>query len=100
MNAPAPTDRLALAPRAELDRLFALQRAAFEHERFPVFATRRERLQRLYTMTADNEQRLVDAIAQDFGHRSAYETRWTDSYVVTAAIRHAQRHLKRWMKAV
>lgn len=98
MNAPASSAGLALPPQAELDRLFSAQRAAFERERFPGFSTRRDRLQRLMKLTVDNEDRIVAAIAQDFGHRSAHETRLAECYIVAAATRHAQRHLKRWMK--
>src|SRR3954464_5770652 len=98
MNAPASSARLSLSADAELNHLFALQRTAFEQERYPAFATRRERLQRLMKLVVENEARIVAAIAQDFGHRSSYETRLTECYVVTAAIRHAQRHLKRWMR--
>jgi coniferyl-aldehyde dehydrogenase len=99
MNAPAPSAGVA-PPRVELDRLFAVQRAAFERERFPGLATRRDRLQRLMKLTVDNEDRIVAAIAQDFGHRSAHETRLAECYIVASATRHALRHLKRWMKPV
>src|SRR3954453_23201861 len=99
MNAPAPSRHLARSPDTELERLFALQRAAFEHERYPHLATRRGRLHRLRNMVVENEDRIVAAVAQDFGCRSAFETRLTEVFVVTAAIRQAQRNLKRWMKS-
>src|ERR1041384_2480826 len=98
MNASAPLSSLSASGTAELDRLFALQRSAFDSERFPDLATRRERLRRLMQLTVENESRIVSAIAQDFGHRSQYETRLTECYVVTSAIRHAQKHLQRWMR--
>ena len=100
MNAPASSAGVALLPQAELERLFAVQRAAFERERFPALLTRRDRLQRLMKLTVDNEDRIVAAIAQDFGHRSAHETRLAECYIVASATRHALRHLKRWMKPV
>ncbi|MGH8806955.1 MAG: coniferyl aldehyde dehydrogenase, partial [Noviherbaspirillum sp.] len=40
----------------------------------------------------------AEAIAQDFGHRSPHETRLADLMMVSAAIKHARRHLKQWMK--
>src|SRR6185503_475457 len=100
MNAPASSAGIALLPQAELERLFAVQRAAFERERFPALATRRDRLQRLMKLTVDSEDRIVAAIAEDFGHRSAHETRLAECYIVASATRHALRHLKRWMKPV
>ena len=98
MNASASSAGFAHPPRAELDRLFGVQRAAFERERFPAFATRRDRLQRLLQLTVDNEDRIVAAIGQDFGHRSTHETRLAECHIVASATRHAQRQLKRWMK--
>ena len=98
MNALASNVSHALPPGAELERLFTLQRAAFERERYPVLATRRDRLARLMKLTADNEDRIVAAIAQDFGHRSAHETRLAECYIVASASRHALGHLERWMK--
>lgn len=99
MNAPETPTGLSLAHDSELGRLFALQRAAFEHERYPALATRHERLQRLLKLVVENEHRIVTAIAQDYGHRSSFETRLAECYIVTAAIRHALRHLRRWMKS-
>ncbi len=90
----------ALTPEAALRRLFALQRAAFDRERYPALATRRDRLTRLARLTEENESRIVAAIAADFGHRSAHETRLAECYIVAAATRHALRHLARWMKPV
>jgi coniferyl-aldehyde dehydrogenase len=85
-------------PAAELHRLFALQRAAFARERYPDLATRRDRLAQLASLIVDNEARFVDAIDQDFGHRSAHETRLAELYIVTSGIRHAHAHLARWMR--
>ncbi len=99
MNAPlnlSAPDRP--APAGELDRLFALQRAAFECERFPDLATRRDRLLRLARLVVDQEDALTAAIDGDFGHRSAHETRLAELYVVASGIRHARKHLRRWMK--
>jgi coniferyl-aldehyde dehydrogenase len=81
-----------------LDRLFALQRAAFARERYPMLATRRDRLLRLAVLVAANEARFVAAIDRDFGHRSAHETRLAELYIVASGIRHALAHLARWMK--
>ena len=83
---------------AAIERLFALQRAAFARERYPGLATRRDRLARLATLVSENEARFVSAIDRDFGHRSAQETRLAELYIVSSGIRHAQTHLARWMK--
>jgi coniferyl-aldehyde dehydrogenase len=101
MNAPLEPSALdRSAATADLERLFALQRAAFERERFPELATRLDRLQRLARLLGDHEDALCAAINDDFGHRSSHETRLAELYVVASGIRHAQRHLRRWMKPV
>ena len=86
-----------MAPQ-ELDRLFALQRAAFARERYPSLAARRDRLARLLAIVARHEEALCAAISRDFGHRSAHETRLAELYIVAAEARHAIRHLRRWMR--
>ena len=86
-----------MAPQ-ELDRLFALQRAAFARERYPSLAARRDRLARLLASVARHEEALCAAISRDFGHRSAHETRLAELYIVAAEARHAIRHLRRWMR--
>ncbi len=87
-----------IAPSSELERLFAIQRTAFESERYPDHAKRQDLLRRMLTLTLAHEQEWVDAIAADFGHRSAHETRLAECYVVAAAARQALTHLAQWMK--
>jgi coniferyl-aldehyde dehydrogenase len=96
MNAP-----LELAPattQIELERIFALQRAAFAREPFPDAATRRDRLARMREIVRANEVALVDAIDRDFGHRSRHETRLAELYIVAAEARHALERVRRWMR--
>ncbi len=77
--------------------LFDLQRAAFERQRQPDERLRRDRLQRLLEITRRNEADIVAAASEDFGHRAAADTLLGDLLPTLAAIRHAQRHLRRWM---
>ncbi len=97
MNAPIEPG-LGIAS-AEMARLFALQRAAFAHERYPSLEVRRDRLARLHALVRDHETRFVDAVNRDFGHRSSHETRLAELYIVIAEIAQARRHLARWMRA-
>ena len=73
------------------------QRAAFDRERLPSLAQRRDRLERLRRMTATHAQDLAEAMSRDFGHRSRHESRLADLFTVESGARHAIRHLKRWM---
>jgi coniferyl-aldehyde dehydrogenase len=77
---------------------FARQQAAFAADMNPSHAVRIERLDRLFAMTERIAPALEAAVSADFGHRSAHVTRLADVMMVTAAIKHARRHLKSWMK--
>ena len=63
----------------------------------PTLAERLDRLARLRRVVADNEARFNQAISSDFGHRSALETTIAETMLVLGEIRHAARHLKKWM---
>jgi coniferyl-aldehyde dehydrogenase len=78
--------------------LLHCQQRAFLKEMNPPHAVRANRLTRLLEMTERHGSALVEAISQDFGHRSPHETRLADLMLIAAAIKHARRHLKRWMK--
>ncbi|HZH05340.1 MAG TPA: coniferyl aldehyde dehydrogenase [Lautropia sp.] len=91
----------ALPPKDDADtiqQLFARQRSAFATERFPSYATRLDRLNRLLAMIERIGPDVEKAVSDDFGHRSAHVTRLTDVMVASSAIRHAQRRLRGWMK--
>ena len=81
-----------------LEQRFAAQRKAFAAEPYPPLAVRRDRLDRLLGLTEGHEAEIVAAIAADFGTRPAQETRLTELFLISAGIRHARRHLARWMK--
>lgn len=82
----------------ELQQAYAAQRAAFERDRYPSCRERLDRLNRLYAMTERIAPALVQAISEDFGHRSAHVTRLADVITVLGAIKHTRRKLPRWMK--
>jgi len=81
-----------------LDAVFAAQRAAFDAERTPSYAVRRNRLDRLAALIEANEAELVAAVSADFGVRSSQETRLAELFMVLAGVRHARRNLRRWMR--
>lgn len=91
----------ASAPDAEPDDLEARlrhQRAAF-HAELPVAPDiRRDRLRRAIDLLVRNEDRFVDALSADYGHRSPTESRITDIMATVKPLRHALAHVDRWMK--
>jgi len=63
----------------------------------PALDQRCDRLARLRATVADNEGRFRDAISTDFGHRAAVETTIAEALFLYVEIRHATKHLKKWM---
>ncbi|MFN3720574.1 MAG: coniferyl aldehyde dehydrogenase [Rhizobium rhizophilum] len=78
--------------------LLAAQKAGWAADVTPSHATRDDRLARLDRMVEAWQERFITAISQDFGNRPAVVTTLTDIVPVRAAIRHARRQLKRWMR--
>ena len=74
-------------------RMFELSR----NRPAPTLAERLDRLARLQAAVSDNESRFEQAISADFGHRSATETAIAETLLVLGEIKHATRHLKKWM---
>ncbi|MEM9724367.1 MAG: coniferyl aldehyde dehydrogenase [Pseudomonadota bacterium] len=73
-------------------------RAAHNADPAPTYEVRKARLDRLEKALNEYADRLVEAMQQDFSHRSQAEC---DNFDVTASIgdvRNAKRHLKKWMK--
>lgn len=78
--------------------LLAAQTAAHAAEPAPDHARRVDRLNRLQTLVEFHALEFVQAIAQDFGQRSAHETLLAEVGMISTAIVGTRRHLKRWMR--
>ena len=74
-------------------RIFELTRTAPA----PTLAERLDRLARLKAAISDNEFRFEQAISADFGHRCPTETAIAETLLVLGEIKHAAKHLKKWM---
>ena len=92
-----PKQRLDPDP-AGVHGAFSRQREAAAREPYPDAATRDRRLAALEHLLRDNADAIAGAIARDFGHRSHHETRLLEIFPGLEAVRHARRHLRRWMK--
>ncbi len=86
------------APQERLQLALLTQRRAFEAERMPSYAVRRDRLERLLALTREHGEALAAAMAQDFGHRARQESLLADIFTVESGARHAIKRLRRWMK--
>ncbi|MDE2379788.1 coniferyl aldehyde dehydrogenase [Bradyrhizobium sp.] len=88
---------LTSAPSRALDDAFHTMFERSRAEAAPDLAMRLDRLARLRAVVADNEERFRQAISADFGHRSAIETTIAEALMLYGEVRHATKHLKKWM---
>lgn len=83
---------------AEMQNILDAQRAAFRAEGVVSTATRVDRLERAVQVIKKHQSALVDAMTEDFGHRSRHQSLLTDIALSVGPLRHAQKHLKNWQK--
>jgi coniferyl-aldehyde dehydrogenase len=83
--------------KTQLHNLIQLQRTAHTKESVPDAATRRDRLTRAATMLARASDAIAVAVSEDFGHRSAEETRFETLGAVNA-FRNATTKVESWMQ--
>jgi coniferyl-aldehyde dehydrogenase len=83
---------------AEMRRLYALQREAWNRAGAPDEKARQGSLDRLEHVLARHGDELADAISADFGNRARQETELLELVPTLNSLRHARRHLRRWMR--
>ncbi len=89
-----PTD----SSKPSLQAMFERQRAAFAQDRAPSEAVRRDRLDRAIGLLSDHRNDWAEAMNADFGCRSRELSLIVDVVASIDAMRHAKKHLRRWMR--
>lgn len=84
--------------RASLYAMLEKQRASFLITSGATAEERIDRLSRGVAMFEKYDQDLVKALAADYGHRSAGQSRVMEIYPVISAFKHAIKHVRQWMK--
>ena len=87
-----------VAQTASLQRLLDSQRAAQLKDPYPTFELRQDRINRMIDMVIRHEQRLLEAVKEDFENRSHLMTRVSDIVSTIEILKHVRKHLKRWMR--
>lgn len=95
----ADTARPLETGNVELERVFALQRAAFAADPYPTIETRKARLDALIRLIEANEERIVKAVSDDFSCRSRHETLVAEVIVSVSAAKMAKASLSKWMRS-
>ncbi len=78
--------------------LLGAQQRAFTQQPYPSADIRRDRLTRLLKLISENQQPIAAAIAADFSCRPNTETQIIEIFPSLETVRHARRHLRRWMR--
>ncbi|NNE20525.1 MAG: coniferyl aldehyde dehydrogenase [Myxococcales bacterium] len=82
----------------EAQRVYKLQREAYLREPYPSLQERKARLDAVERILLENTDAIVEAIARDFGHRCAEESKILEIFPVIDGLRHTRKKLRKWMK--
>jgi coniferyl-aldehyde dehydrogenase len=83
---------------ADMHSVLNEQRRAFREAGPPSAATRIDRIDRVIDLIVSNADRLVDALASDYGRRSRAQSTLSDVVGPLPGIKHTRKHLREWMK--
>ena len=82
----------------EMMRLLITQQQAFRQNEAPSYRERLAKLDKVIALVRQNESRIVDAINQDYGNRSRFESTVADCLGVVSSAKYAKKHLKKWLR--
>ncbi|GGB67910.1 coniferyl aldehyde dehydrogenase [Shewanella inventionis] len=81
-----------------LAQLLDLQRSRYLSNPAPSYESRVKKLTQLKLALLDNQQAIINALNQDYGHRSSNDTVISDILPCINNINYTIKHLKSWMK--
>ncbi|MDD1749669.1 MAG: aldehyde dehydrogenase family protein, partial [Methanothrix sp.] len=81
----------------EAQRVFKLQRDAYQRHPYPSHDERVDSLRKLERVLVDNAAAIAEAINADFGHRAFEETMIAELFTSVDGIRDVRKHVKKWM---
>ena len=84
--------------QSQMQSVLDRQRAAYLAEGVVSSETRIDRLERAVRVVKKHQKAFVQAMNEDFGHRSEHQSLFTDVASSIGPLRHAQQNLKRWQK--
>jgi coniferyl-aldehyde dehydrogenase len=82
----------------KIDTLFQLQKIAYAKDPYPEYQSRISKLQSLKQAIIANQDKLVAALSEDFGCRSADDSKLGDIMPTIMGINYAIKKLKKWMR--
>lgn len=89
----------AASPEQLLRETFLAQQQAYQAAPYPSAAARQQKLRAVLRQMQRYQDRLAEAMSQDFGHRAHAESKMMDLLGASMELRHSIAHLKRWMRS-
>ena len=83
---------------ANLNAIFAAQKASFNTRPNPPWSERKANIQKLGKVIDEHAEEFQKAISKDFGNRAYEETTIAEILVIKGGISHALKHTKHWMR--
>jgi coniferyl-aldehyde dehydrogenase len=84
--------------KTALTDTFLQQKEYFDRNTYPSYQTRINDLKKLKALLINNQEAFINTMSQDFGHRSATDSRIGDILTTVMGINYAIKKLKKWMK--
>ncbi|MFT4929448.1 MAG: coniferyl-aldehyde dehydrogenase, partial [Phenylobacterium sp.] len=98
MMSEIPRIALTAASTTPLEQTLLAQKKFFSANLYPSYRQRIDDLKALKRLLIDNQQALIEALSQDFGHRSADDSKIGDILTTVMGINYSIKRLKGWMK--
>ena len=83
----------------DMQAVLQTQRNAYLQEGLVTSDTRIDRLSRAIAILQTHGRELCDVMREDFGHRSIQQSKITDIGAAISPLKHAIKHVKKWMRA-
>lgn len=97
-TATAPSQQNAGNTIARMHEVLERQRTAFAADYYPSLKQRIDRIDRVIALLQDNQQRICEAMAEDYSWRSHDQTLMSDVLLPLGSLKYARAHVKQWMK--
>lgn len=89
----------ATSTKSEMTTLLERQKRAHLRDGAPSLEVRIDRIDRAIGLLVDFQEEIEDTLARDFGHRSKDASRFTDVASSIGTLKHAKKHVAKWMRA-
>lgn len=82
----------------EAQRIFKVQKEAYAREPYLSYEKRKELLTQVEKILIENADVIAEAVNADYGCRSALDTKMYEIFSCVDTLRHAKKHVRKWMK--